>query len=184
MLTTTLNDIRKHGPCEGGWKNLLSHLGKTRADNEPLDMRTVLESNGVPDFMWCLRVLPSEHDNAVRLLACDIAERALRFVPAGEERPRAAIETARRFAHGDATEDELSAARDAARDAVAAVPSPVRDAVFASVWATTDNARDTARDVAWAAAWAAVAAAIDGAWDAEISTQRQIINGWIKQFEG
>lgn len=31
MITITLNQIRKHGPCEDGWRKLLKHLGKTRA---------------------------------------------------------------------------------------------------------------------------------------------------------
>lgn len=116
-LTTTLNEIRKHGPCSDGWTKLLNHLGKTKADADPLPMRTILDSNGVDDFLWCLRALPEEHDGAVRLLACDIAERALRFLPDGEDRPREAIEVARLYARGEATAKEMAAARAAARAA-------------------------------------------------------------------
>ena len=39
--TTTLNAIRKASPCEKGWLKLLKHLGKTKADDEPLDLLTV-----------------------------------------------------------------------------------------------------------------------------------------------
>ena len=53
--TTTLAEIRAHGPCEGGWTKLLAHLGKTKADDEPLALLTVLESNGLDDALWCLR---------------------------------------------------------------------------------------------------------------------------------
>jgi len=40
MITTTLNEIKKHCPCEDGWKKLLKHLGKTKADDEPLPLVT------------------------------------------------------------------------------------------------------------------------------------------------
>jgi hypothetical protein len=34
-ITTTLNEIRRHGPLQDGWEKLLTHLGKTKADDEP-----------------------------------------------------------------------------------------------------------------------------------------------------
>ncbi len=40
MITTTLNKIRKHTPCEDGWIDLLKHLGKTKADDEVLKFST------------------------------------------------------------------------------------------------------------------------------------------------
>src|ERR1700678_1155317 len=43
--------------------------------------------------------------------ACDCAETALRFVPKGEDRPRVAIETTRKWARGGATLDEVMEAR-------------------------------------------------------------------------
>lgn len=52
---TTLNEIREHSPCADGWEKLLKHLGKTKADDEPLDLLTILESNGLDDTLWCLR---------------------------------------------------------------------------------------------------------------------------------
>ena len=131
-MHVTLNAIRKHSPCQDGWTKLLTHLGKTKADDEPLRLSTVLESNGLDDCLWCMRALPPEYDDQARLLVCDIAERALRFVPDGENRPRIAIETARRFSRGEATNSELTAA-----------------------WAA-------AGDAAWAAAWAAARAAERG----------------------
>ena len=39
MLTTTLNRIRVHHPCESGWRKLLLYLGKTQPDDEPLHRR-------------------------------------------------------------------------------------------------------------------------------------------------
>ena len=52
-LTTTLNKIRSRHPCESLWEKLLNYLGKTRVDNEPLDFKTILESNGLNDALWC-----------------------------------------------------------------------------------------------------------------------------------
>ena len=54
-VTTTLNKIRKHSPCADGWEKLLKSLGKNKADDEPLSLMTVLESNGLEDALWCLR---------------------------------------------------------------------------------------------------------------------------------
>ena len=58
MITTTLNRIRKHHPCEEGWKKLLTHLGKTKADDEPLPFAIILASNGLDDALWCCRCEP------------------------------------------------------------------------------------------------------------------------------
>lgn len=121
-IMITLNAIRAQRPCEDGWRKLLAHLGKKRADNEPFPLVTVLHSNGLEDALRCLQALPAEFDGRVRLLACAFAERALRFVPAGEERPRVAIETARRFARGEATREELDAAMRGALDAARTTP--------------------------------------------------------------
>jgi hypothetical protein len=104
MLTTTLNDLRQHSPCLEGWTKLLAHLGKTEADDEPLSFETILESNGLADALWCLRVLPPRYENDIRLLACDLASTALKYTT--DPQPAACIETARRYARGEATEQE------------------------------------------------------------------------------
>ena len=148
--TVTLNAIRAHRPCRSGWEKLLCHLGKTAADDEPLDLLTVLDSNGLDDALWCLRALGPEHDNAVRLLVCDLVEPAMRFVPPGETLPQEALRVARAFARGQATAGELAAAWAAAR---------------AAAWAAAD-----------AAAWAAADAAARAAARAE---QGRIFRAWL-----
>ena len=117
MLTTTLNDIRKHSPCRDGREKLLAHLGKTKADDEVLGFDVILKSNGLEDALWCLRALPESMDNECRLLACNFAEPALKYITNGDERSAAAIWTSRQFARGEATQEELTAARNAARAA-------------------------------------------------------------------
>ena len=41
-MQTTLNQIRAHSPCPEGWRKLLAHIGKTQADDEALDITTIL----------------------------------------------------------------------------------------------------------------------------------------------
>ena len=84
------------------------------------------------------------NERTARLFAADCAERVLPMFDAqspNDDRPRRAIETARRFANGEATRGELAAAGAAARDAAGA-----------AAWAA---ARAAARAAAGAAARAA-----------------------------
>ena len=112
--TTTLNAIRAHGPCAQGWTKLLAHLGKTKADDEPLPLLTVLDSNGLDDALWCMRAMP-EHDTHWRLFAVWCARQVQHLM--ADQRSIAALDVAERHARGDATDAELAAAWDAAGDA-------------------------------------------------------------------
>lgn len=148
-IPTTLNAIRKHSPCKGGWENLLKYLGKTKADDEPILFSTIAESNGIDDALWCLRSLPEEHHSTIRVLAADYAERVLPLYEERhpkDDRPRKAIAVARLHAEGKATDKKLSAAGEAA----------------GAAW------------VARAAAWAARAAA-GAAGEAEKSIQTELL---------
>ena len=140
MIFTTLNRIRAHAPCADVWRKLLAHLGKTRADDAPLALETILDSNGLDDALWCLRAEP-QHANLWRLYAVRCARRVQHLMT--DPRSIAALDVAERHALGKATDAELSAALDAA-------------------WAAADAALDAA---AWAA-WAAVNAAAWAAWAA------------------
>jgi hypothetical protein len=101
-------------------------------------------------MLWLLvRTTLNQDDPRLRLMACDFAEAVLIYVPAGEDRPRRAIECARRFAAGDATRAEMAAAGAAAWAAAGAAAG---DAAWDAAGAT---ARGAARAAAWAAAWAA-----------------------------
>src|SRR5512146_3236078 len=88
------------------------------------------------------------------LAACACAETALKYVKAGEERPRVAIETARKWVRGEATLEEVRTAAYAANAA---------DAADAAAYAAYAAAYDAA---AYAAAYAADAAAYAAAYDA------------------
>lgn len=135
-MKTTLNKIREHQPCADGWEKLLKYLGKTKADDEPLSLLTILDSNGLDDAIWCLRAVEG-YDREIRLYAVWCARQVQHLLT--DKRSLDAIDVAERYANGQATEDELDAAADAA-------------------WAAWDAAADAAR-----AAWEA--AAYDGAYD-------------------
>ena len=204
-ITTTLNAIRQHSPCEEGWEKLLKSLGKSRADDEPLMFSTILSSNGLDDALWCLRSICPQHDREVRLFAADCAERVLHLFESkhpDDDRPRKAIEAARAFANGEIDDAARDAARAAAGDAAGdAAWAAARDAAWAAARdaaraaaraaagaaardAAGDAAWAAARDAAWAAAWAAArdaawAAAWDAAWAAEKLIQSDLL---IKHF--
>lgn len=82
----------------------------------------------------------------VVLAACDCAEPALVYVPEGEERPRVAIETARRWAAGEATIADVNAAYGAAAVAKAAYCAAAAAAVVAAY--ADANAANIAADAA------------------------------------
>jgi len=116
----------------------------------------------------------------LRLFAADCAERALlRERAAGREpnhRSWTAVEVARRYVRGDATDEDLAAARDAACSAAC---SAARDAARNTVCdAASDAAWRTARDAAWSAACDAVMSTVwstarDAAKDAAENAERQ-----------
>jgi len=144
-MKTTLNKIREHDPCERSWKKLLNHLNKTKADDEPLEIKTILDINGFEDAVWALRAVDG-HDKDIRLFVCDCAESVLHFFEnefPDDSRPRKAIEIARKFANGECNSDELIAASDAARDAAksAYVSNPLSN-TFWCAYAASDAASD------------------------------------------
>ena len=137
-MKTTLNAIRDHHPCADGWKKLLANLGKTAADDDPLSLITILDSNGIDDALWCLRAV-YDHDKEIRLFAVWCARQVQHLMT--DQRSVAALDVAERFANGDATKEELDAAGAAA---------------MAAAWAAAgDAAMAAAGDAAWNAAWSA-----------------------------
>ena len=162
-MKTTLNKIRKHSPCPSGWKKLLTYIGKTEADYEPLSLLTILDSNGLDDALWCLRAVEG-HDREIRLYAVWCARQVQHLLT--DKRSLDALDVAERYANGKATDDELNAARDAAWTAEAAAWG-AREAAGAAARAA---AREAA-DAAWGAAWVAGGAA--GA-DAEAKQEAEL----------
>jgi hypothetical protein len=119
MITTTLKRIRKHRPCQNGWRKLLKGLGKKKADGEPLSFATILEIIGIHDALWCCRVEP-QYAKEWRLLSGAFARRVEHLNI--DSWLKNIIDFAERYANGEATDEELRvaagvAAFDAARGA-------------------------------------------------------------------
>ena len=140
--TTTLAAIRAASPCESGWKKLLAALGKTKADSEPLDLLTVLNSNGLDDALWVMSfAMPDAR--LTRHFQAWCAEQVLHIFEAvrpDDRRVRDQIEMLRR---DDATKAERDAAWASARDAAdAAAWASARDAAEAA-WASARDAQES-----------------------------------------
>jgi hypothetical protein len=176
-ITTTLNRIRAHRPCEDGWSKLLVGLGKTEADDEPLPYARIVEINGLEDALWACRAEP-QHAKEWRLFAVWCARQVEHLMT--DQRSRDAIVVAERYANGEASDKELAAARAAARAAEAAAwhaaeaaAWAARAAARAAAWDARDAAEAAARVAAWAAAEAAEDAARDAARAAAEAAQRE-----------
>ena len=143
-MFTTLNKIRKQGPCTDGWEKLLRSLGKTKADDEPLSLLTVLDSNGLNDTLWCFRAVDG-FEKEMRLYAVWCARQVQHLMT--DPRSLAALDVAERHALGKADDDELEAARSASKEA------------SKEAWSTS------ASEAAWVARSTACAApATEAAW--------------------
>ena len=146
-MKTTLNKIRSHSPCSDGWKKLLSNLGKAQADDEPLAITTILDSNGLDDALWCLRAVDG-YQSEMRLYAVDCARSVQHLMK--DQRSINAIDVAERYAYGLATDAELAAARAAIWGAaVSAARAAAGAAAGGTAWgAARQAARHAAREAA------------------------------------
>jgi creatinine amidohydrolase/Fe(II)-dependent formamide hydrolase-like protein len=171
MKYITLREIEEHNPCEGSWPTIVAaeHLHGGDYD-KPFPMSAGMDATSMLDAAWALRCKP-ELEREARLFACWCARQVVHLTD--DARVPRCIETAERYADGEATQEELSAAWDAARAAARAAAWDALDAARAAAWDALDAARAAARAAAWdaraaarAAAWDARAAARAAAWDA------------------
>ena len=161
-MFTTLNKIRVQGPCVDGWERLLRSLGKTKGDDEPLSLLTVLDSNGLDDTLWCFRAVDG-FDKEKRLFAVWCARQVQHLLT--DPRSLVALDVAERFALGAATLAELAAARSAAWSAArGAAESAARAAAQAAWYAAWSAAESAAR----AAARSAARSAAEDAQEAQL----------------
>ena len=168
MFNVTLKSLREHDACFVGYNRVVRALqGKpfTEADadresylrfahKEPIPILDILKSNGLDDALWALRCVQG-HDRDLRLYAVWCARQVEHLLT--DQRSKDALDVAERYANGDASAEELTAAWEAAGDAARA-----------SAWASAGDAtRAAARASAWAAAGDATwASAGDATWDA------------------
>jgi len=96
------------------------------------------------DKIWAATCPNILDDKTLRLFACACVRQVWHLLT--DDRSKNAVEVAERYANGQATDKELSAAWDAAWDAMR---DAAWDAVRAAAWAA---ACDAMRDAAWGAA--------------------------------
>ena len=181
--TTTLARIRAARPCAGGWRKLLAYLGENAADDDPLGLMTVLNSNGLDDALWVLSYAMPD-DRFARHFQAWCAEQVLHLFEAerpDDSRVRNQIAMLR---NDDATPKDRAAAsaaaanaardtaRAAARHAASAAASADAAARHAAVAAACDAA--TATSAEWDTAWAA---ACDAATAAQEKQLRAMLKG-------
>ena len=159
MIMISLNKILAKRPCSGGWETILKAHGKTKADAVEFSLANVLDTNNLPDTIWCLRCLP-EYNNLWRKYAVWCARQVQHLM--NDERSIKALTVAWDHSNGLATDDELRAAAAAAADAYAADADAAADAAYAAA----DAAAAYAAYAAYAAADAAAAYAAYAAADA------------------
>ena len=135
-MKTTLSQIRKHSPCSEGWEKLLRSLNKTKADEEPVSIVQILDSNGLDDALWCLRAVQG-HDREIRLYAVWCARQVEHLMP--DERSKQALVVAERHANGEATDSELAAAWAAAWAAAGAAAGAAQEKRLREVCAEVDR---------------------------------------------
>ncbi len=131
-------------------------------------------------MLWLLGRLSGEPGSKGRkrlvLAACECARLALPHVPAGEERPRKAIETAEAWARGeDTTLADVRAAAAASYAAAAASAAASAAAAYAADAASAAAYAAYAADAASAAADAADADAADAAREKALATCVDIV---------
>jgi len=137
-------------------------IEKLFAGREALTPREVAESADTPDdALWVLLREEYLPERELRLLAADFAEIALLAERAAGREPHpdswACLEVARRYARGEATGAERSAAWSAARSAAwSAAGSAARSAARSAAWSAAESAAESA---AWSAAESAAGSA-------------------------
>jgi hypothetical protein len=138
-MKTTLNLIKEKDPCPDGWTKLLKGLGKTQADDEPLTITKIIETNGIEDAIWALRAVDG-YDREKRLFACWCCDQIAHLIT--DERSKNAVTVARKFANGEASREELAAAWDAASAAASAAMRSLQKTELLRVCVCVDRGED------------------------------------------
>ena len=139
-LTTSFALLKKAGACAGRYLFLAKALGGITeyGKDTPIDLLTILETNGVDDCLWALQATAEDASRITELIIADVAESVLyiyeREYPT-DKRVRECIQARRAYANGEID----AAAWDAAWAATGAATALVtRDLIspeqFAALW--------------------------------------------------
>ena len=169
VVTTTLRQIRQHEPCADGWRTLLTFLGKTGADDDPLPLVTILQSNGLDDALWCLRTITG-HDKEITRFALSCAQEVKHLMT--DQRSLDALDALERHLESPLSREELDRVLVAAEWAVGA-------AARAAVWSA-----EAARAAVWSAVWSTEAARAAEAAEVATAARAAARARQVQIFEG
>lgn len=133
--------------------------GKDAPDDEPITYQQIIEAVDLEDALWCCRAEP-QFSREWRLFAVWCARQVQPLMK--DKRSIDALDVAERYAHGQATKEELATAR-----AAAALLS-----VSAAAETGAETAAGTAAAATWPTAWEAAWAAATRIRDASRAAQR------------
>lgn len=165
MKTFTINDIRSWKPCYNPMTYLPEGWSGTCVD--------ILNNENIPhvDRLWCVLRAELVSERTMRLFAVWCYRQTLKFVTNPDSRSIEAASVAERFANGQATAEEMSAARSSAWSAVW---SAARSAAELAAWSAAEAAWSAARTSAAEAA-AGSAAAWSSAESARAAQKNKLI---------
>ena len=165
---TTLRKLRNNDACKDRYNVLKS---KTIAKfDDPISLKTILETNGLTDAIWALRAC-DDVDRDARLFACDCAMHVLKIFEKHhfeDRRPHKSILAARRYAKNptEGNKKKMTAARDAAWAA--------RNAAWDAAWDAASAACEACEaSAACAASAASEASAASAAWAASAASVKE-----------
>ena len=141
-MHTTLKQLREVNACTERYTFLRKAIGPKYGDKKPITMTQILDLNGMDDCLWAIsHTQNGAGEKLLRLFACDCAEHVLPIFEKKypkDARPRECIAVARRYANGEASNEERAAAGAAARAAAGDAAWAARAAAWAAAGAAGD----------------------------------------------
>jgi hypothetical protein len=150
-MKTTFQKIKDCKPCGDGWKQLISYHKPSSLDEE-ISIKEIMESNGLNDAIWALRVI--DNTEILISLSIDLAESVLHIYEKqfpGDTRIRDCIDACKKYIRGEISESELIEKKKGAYNAYDAAYDNGDDAFAARVVAfAVSHAAYAAHVVAYA----------------------------------
>jgi hypothetical protein len=159
QVSTTLKKLRKAGACEDRYKHLKKSLGKGYGDDTPIDLLTILDTNGLEDVLWIPRsAVDGDYiERRYRLFAVACCQDVLHLMK--DQRSLDAVKAAHLYAY-DEIDDAAGAAAWAAAGMLGLLSGllqgMLRGLLRGAAGDAWTAARAAARAAAGAAAWNAV----------------------------
>jgi hypothetical protein len=137
---------------------------------------TILRNGDIPpqDRLWVVLRTDLVSEKLMRLFAVWCAREAIKLLPSPDPRLEACCKVSERYATGQATEEERSAAWSAAWSAA-------ESAAWSAAWSAAESAAwSAAESAAWSAAWSAAesaarSAALSAAESAQVEKLKEMV---------